>query len=491
MSIDRLADGMSSSAQLGLTAAPLPKRTQKKSFFRSWVFIVFALLLSDAVLVEAAARVAHLLRFGSLTLNSSELLLSNVVTVLAILCLQMAKGYNLENARLFVRQLRCVVKALLLTSVALLLTGFLTATLTEYSRIWVLLTLASAFVLITGSRFILDRLIHKLIAGQYLTERVVIVGANERSARIIQLLRGNREVVIAGLFDDRTGRTAEQFEGIPTLGSTDNLISYVREVLVDRVIIAIPWTAEARIQELLQKLRTIPVRIDLCPHNFVLNLANPQMLRLGGIPMIETSTIRVDEAKLYATRALDFVFAALLLLLGIPMLIIALLIRLDSPGPALFRQSRYGFNNEVIVVLKFRSMFFKPVEERDVPQARRGDPRVTRIGRFLRKSSLDELPQLINVLQGSMSLVGPRPHAIPHNQKYAEIIEAYFARHNVKPGMTGWAQIHGLRGETETDDKMRKRVELDLYYIDNWSIWQDMKILLLTPFMIWRKGVAF
>jgi putative colanic acid biosynthesis UDP-glucose lipid carrier transferase len=163
------------------------------------------------------------------------------------------------------------------------------------------------------------------------------------------------------------------------------------------------------------------------------------------------------------------------------LLAIALAIRLDGPGPVLFRQKRYGFANNEFTVFKFRTMRHRPAEEPDVPQARRQDPRITRVGAFLRRTSLDELPQLINVLRGDMSLVGPRPHAVAHNVQYAQIIDDYLSRHRVKPGITGWAQINGLRGETDTPEKMRARVEHDLYYIDNWSLMLDIKILLLTP----------
>jgi putative colanic acid biosynthesis UDP-glucose lipid carrier transferase len=171
-------------------------------------------------------------------------------------------------------------------------------------------------------------------------------------------------------------------------------------------------------------------------------------------------------------------------LLLIPILaLIALAIKLDSPGPVFFRQRRYGFNNNAIVVWKFRTMKADMVrDDTVVPQATRNDPRVTRVGRFLRRTSLDELPQIFNVLRGEMSLVGPRPHAVAHNEQYAKIIDDYLSRHRVKPGITGWAQVNGLRGETDTPEKMRERVQFDLYYIDNWSFWLDLKIMALTPF---------
>ena len=174
------------------------------------------------------------------------------------------------------------------------------------------------------------------------------------------------------------------------------------------------------------------------------------------------------------------------------MLLVALAIKLEDPaGPVFFRQKRFGFNNKAFYIYKFRSMYAKPVEDRVTVQAKRGDPRITRVGRFIRRSSLDELPQLLNVLNGTMSLVGPRPHAIDHNEEYAEKIGGYFARHRVKPGMTGWAQVNGWRGETDTLDKMEARVQHDVYYAENWSVFFDLKILLMTAYVTWFDKNAY
>jgi putative colanic acid biosynthesis UDP-glucose lipid carrier transferase len=188
----------------------------------------------------------------------------------------------------------------------------------------------------------------------------------------------------------------------------------------------------------------------------------------------------------------DKVLATMLLVGLAPLMAaIAVAIKMDSPGPVLFRQRRYGFNNEDIEVLKFRTMYhFRPPEVGFV-QATRDDPRVTRLGALLRKSSLDELPQLLNVLGGSMSLIGPRPHAIAHNEQFVPLVASYDARHKVKPGITGWAQVNGFRGETDNIEKMRARVEHDIYYIENWSLWFDLKILILTALVVWTHPNAY
>jgi len=206
--------------------------------------------------------------------------------------------------------------------------------------------------------------------------------------------------------------------------------------------------------------------------------------------VVTVANQRIDAQLGLIKRVEDIVICCLLVLLLAPVLImIALAVKLTSAGPALFRQERYGFNNEVFKVYKFRSMYMH--SDTAVPQASKHDARVTPVGRFLRRSSLDELPQFFNVLEGTMSLVGPRPHAVPHNIKYGRIIEGYYARHNVKPGITGWAQVNGYRGETDTTEKMKKRVEFDLYYIDHWSLYFDIKVILLTAVRIWFQKSAY
>jgi len=221
--------------------------------------------------------------------------------------------------------------------------------------------------------------------------------------------------------------------------------------------------------------------VSLAPEPLGFRLMERRVRHLGDLPMT-----MVQEPPLsgwnYIIKSLeDRVLSALIILAISPiLLLLTILIRLDSPGPAIFRQQRYGFNNNVFTVFKFRSMRDDIGDVRGGAQATRGDPRITRIGAFIRKTSLDELPQLFNVLLGDMSLVGPRPHAVAHNEEYAGKVDQYLSRHKVKPGITGWAQIHGFRGETDTDEKMEMRVQYDLYYIDNWSLWLDLRIIIRT-----------
>jgi putative colanic acid biosynthesis UDP-glucose lipid carrier transferase len=250
------------------------------------------------------------------------------------------------------------------------------------------------------------------------------------------------------------------------------------------VLLALPTDESAAVERILSRLKELPVAVKLCPGPAVLRVPTANMSRIGGIPLLDVYDQPVTGWNRVLKALEDRIGGVVLAIVMLPlMLLIALGVKLTSPGPVLFRQKRYGFNNNEITVLKFRTMFHGADEDRAVPQATRRDPRITPFGRFLRRTSLDELPQLWNVIKGEMSLVGPRPHAVPHNEYYAEVIGNYLARHKMKPGITGWAQIHGFRGETTSPDLMKKRVEYDLYYIENWSILLDLKILLLTPFV--------
>jgi len=297
---------------------------------------------------------------------------------------------------------------------------------------------------------------------------------------------------VIGVFDDRVDRIGDNVDGHPLLGTLDDLVDYARRERVDDIIITMPWNADKRLVGIINKLREIPIGIflgaDLVGYRFLHLFPNA----IGNIPAIEVHSRPLSGWRASIKFLEDYTIASALIFMISPLLLlICAAIKLESRGPVIFRQQRYGFNNKNITVFKFRSMYHGRPPEEGVPQTQRDDPRVTRAGRFLRRTSLDELPQLFNVLNGSMSLVGPRPHAVEHNVQYAKIIGGYFGRHNVKPGITGWAQLNGLRGETDTKDKMKARVEHDVYYIDNWSIWLDLKILFKTPLVVFSQDTAY
>lgn len=312
-------------------------------------------------------------------------------------------------------------------------------------------------------------------------QRIAIIGAGEHGKRLLaQLCRRETDFDIIGIFDDRKDRLPPQIDGIPVLGGVDELLKLARATRLDRIIVALPRGAENRLSGWLKRLSILPVELDYCIDAAALAPVGNQAW-LGSQPLVQVTQRPLDGWNGILKLTQDRFLAVLLLLLSSPLLVlISIGVRLTSAGPIIFRQRRYGFNNNVFEVLKFRTMH---QEETSSRQAVRGDARVTPFGRFLRRTSLDELPQLWNVIRGDMSLVGPRPHAIAHNEQYARMIDAYLGRHRVKPGITGWAQVNGLRGETEALEKMEARVQHDLHYIENWSLLFDLRVLAKTPFV--------
>ncbi|MCX7900529.1 MAG: exopolysaccharide biosynthesis polyprenyl glycosylphosphotransferase, partial [Methylocystis sp.] len=300
-----------------------------------------------------------------------------------------------------------------------------------------------------------------------------------------------------GVFDDRTDeRSPAVVAGYPKLGSGDELVEFARHTRLDLVIFTLPISAETRLLQMLRKLWVLPVDIRLAAHTNKLRFRPRSYSYIGRVPVIDVFDKPIADWDVIIKSAFDKIVGTICLILLSPiMALIALAIKLDSPGPVLFKQTRYGFNNEKIEVYKFRSMYVDQLDHNAVRLVTKGDPRVTRVGRIIRKTSLDELPQLFNVVfKGNLSLVGPRPHAMharAADHLYDDVVDGYFARHRVKPGLTGWAQINGWRGETDTPEKIQKRVECDLYYIENWSIMLDVYILALTPFALIKAENAY
>ena len=261
------------------------------------------------------------------------------------------------------------------------------------------------------------------------------------------------------------------------------------------LIIALPLSAELRVLQLLKKLWVLPLDIRLAAHANKLRFRPRSYSYVGAAPLLDIFDRPITDWDSVAKRGFDIFFSlAAIAVLWPVMLGTAIAIKLDSKGPVIFRQKRHGFNNEVVEVFKFRSMYTEMCDPEAKVLVSKGDPRVTRVGRFIRKTSIDELPQFFNVLKGDLSLVGPRPHAVAAGTKdlqFTEVVDGYFARHRVKPGVTGWAQISGWRGEIDSDDKIRQRVACDLYYIENWSLLLDLKILFLTPFRLFNAENAY
>ncbi len=322
----------------------------------------------------------------------------------------------------------------------------------------------------------------------YMKRTAIVYGGAGHGETLVRALAEDptADVTVCGLFDDRSDeRAAATTADVPHLGDIDALKAYVRMHAVDVVILALPMAAEERVTMLVKRLSDLPVDVRLAATASKLQLAPGAYSYVGSVPMIDLADRPIAGWNAIAKRVLDLVIAlAALVILAPVMALVALFVRLESKGPALFRQKRYGFNNELIEVYKFRSMYADRADVNAQTLVTKQDPRVTRVGRVIRKTSLDELPQLFNVLAGNLSLVGPRPHAVQAKaagQLYPEVVDAYFARHNVKPGMTGWAQVNGWRGETDTEEKIRQRVAYDLDYIKRWSIAFDIAIIAKTP----------
>jgi Undecaprenyl-phosphate glucose phosphotransferase len=328
--------------------------------------------------------------------------------------------------------------------------------------------------------------------------RAVIVGGGTLAEGLIRALEQQpfNDIRICGIFDDRDERRSPPLvAGYPKLGNILELIEFARIARIDMLIVSLPMTAETRVLSMLKKLWVLPVDIRLSAHSNRLRFRPRAYSFIGSVPMLDIFDKPINDWDSVAKRAFDIVFSLLGILVFSPIMIAtAIAIKLDSKGPVIFRQKRHGFNNEVIEVYKFRSMY----TEYSDPAARnvvvKDDPRVTRVGRFIRRTSIDELPQFFNALFGSLSLVGPRPHAVAaqsHSRLFNEVVDGYFARHRVKPGVTGWAQINGWRGEIDNDEKIRMRTEYDLAYIENWSLWFDLKILFLTPVRLLNTENAY
>jgi Undecaprenyl-phosphate glucose phosphotransferase len=323
--------------------------------------------------------------------------------------------------------------------------------------------------------------------------RHIIIGATEPGLELAKRIQqSSSSSRFLGYFDFRDRGRVPLVSADHWIGKCSEVADFVRREAVDAIYIALPISTTPRIAELIRQLRDTTASIYLIPANiFEFDLVQPRCVEIQGIPALAICETPYQGLSALRKRILDVTLAVTALLLAGPaMVAIAIAIKLNSRGPVFFRQRRYGLHGEEMFVYKFRSMTVCE-DGPQVTQAKRNDIRTTRVGRFLRRTSLDELPQILNVLQGKMSFVGPRPHAIAHNEMYRKLISGYMTRHKVRPGITGWAQVNGLRGETDTLDKMRRRIEYDLQYLNNWSMWLDLKILLKTVVLVLRDDHAY
>jgi Undecaprenyl-phosphate glucose phosphotransferase len=422
------------------------------------------------------------MRFGQTALPEPYLLAILFTLLVAAIVLPATGAFRREFEWAMMRRLRRLVAGWAVVVLVLVSAAAMLKETDTFSRIWfglwVLITLFGlvALVLVTHAAASRSR------RREQLARKVVLVGAGEPAQRVESRLReGSTSMNLVACFGDAWSDTLVQPVG--------SLAEFVKQHRVQEVWIAAPWEDKTLLDRALAALKETVVDVNVVPDLHQYRLLNQGITEWGGMPVISLAGTPMTDSERKLKTLFDWVIALVLGLVLFPViLLVALLIKVSSPGPILFRQQRHGLGGEPIQIYKFRTMKLHQEQPGQVTQATSGDSRVTWIGRVLRHTSLDELPQLLNVLKGEMSLVGPRPHAIEHNELFKSRIPRYMLRHKVKPGMTGWAQVNGFRGITDTPEKMALRIEHDLWYIQNWSLWLDLKILLMTPLVMIHKN---
>ncbi|MDE2234784.1 MAG: undecaprenyl-phosphate glucose phosphotransferase [Gammaproteobacteria bacterium] len=432
-----------------------------------------------------AGLVAFVLRFGTDNLipspNYGALLV--IGTLLTVIVFPMTGLYRSWRTRNPLAPAGRALVAWCLVFAALLIVLVLGKQAEHFSRLWLAAWFLAGALLLVLLRWLTYGLLKLLRQRGYNRRYVVIVGGGEHARELLRQVSNSLSsgFRVLAVFNDVEG--VKDIWGHPLL-PTAGLVDFVHQQVVDEIWLALPLEQSHRLRNILAQLSNCPANVRYIPDFRDLYLLNHGVSDVLGIPMIDLTSSPLQGNGMLVKVLEDRLLAAVILLLASPlMLLIALGVKLSSPGPVLYRQKRHGWDGRAIEVYKFRTMRVHKEQAGRVTQASPDDGRFTPIGGWLRRTSLDELPQFFNVLQGRMSIVGPRPHAVEHNEQYRAIINRYMLRHLVKPGITGWAQINGLRGMTETPDKMQKRVEFDFYYIENWSLWFDLKIIVLTFFM--------
>jgi Undecaprenyl-phosphate glucose phosphotransferase len=416
----------------------------------------------------------------------------------SVLSFQAFQLYDITILSNALRQVARICMAWTIVFCVMMVLVFFTKLGQEVSRVWAATWYIGGLGALVAFRGILCIAVRNWGQLGRLNRRAVIVGGGSPAHKLINALEASRDtdIQIYGVFDDRDkDRVSNRIAGYPKLGNIDQLIEFGREKRLDLLIVTLPMAAESRLLELYQKLWVLPVDIRLSAHTNELRFRPRAYSYIGNVPFLDLQDKPIADWDYVLKWTFDKIVASLALLTLSPvMALVALAVKSYSPGPVFFRQKRHGFNNELINVYKFRSMYTDKSDSDATKLVTKGDDRVTKVGRFIRKTSLDELPQLLNVLKGELSLVGPRPHALQAkaaNSLYADVADGYFARHRVKPGITGWAQINGWRGETDTHEKLQHRVEHDLYYIENWSVLLDIYILAMTPLALMKSDNAY
>lgn len=453
--------------------------------------------LADAVAIELGAALPALIYNlnGGIAVNWVQVSQTGIISaIIAVCCLRSWGLYDTTKMNRFPIEPLRLFSALILAFAAVHGIGLPFARGAVHSWVWYAVWLSASFTLMLWSRVMARSLLARFTAAGRFDTRVAVFGAGPIARRVHDFLADpSLGLGFVGVFDDRKDQERLNPEGLKVSGRLEDLIELGRAGRVDQIVIALPQAADRRAAEVAKKLEQLPVSLHVVTHiasDLVDGSAMHRVSSLGSVGLLDVKRKPLADWAPLIKRIEDYGLGAVLLVLTAPLLLLcAIAIKLDSTGPVFFKQRRRGLNQKVIEVLKFRTMTVME-DGSEVRQATKDDARITRIGSFLRRSSLDELPQLFNVLRGEMSLVGPRPHALVHDQHWGELLETYANRHQVKPGITGFAQVMGWRGETETPDKMQARVEHDLAYIANWSLGRDLRILAQTVRVVMRGDNA-
>ncbi|WP_240007073.1 exopolysaccharide biosynthesis polyprenyl glycosylphosphotransferase [Pseudaquidulcibacter saccharophilus] len=343
---------------------------------------------------------------------------------------------------------------------------------------------ASAGVILLITHTISAAVVKRLSESGFFSMNIVVVGATKQAKVLINKLKAGGDFNFLGIFDDRLSRAPKEINGVPVLGDLDALMEWSQLPTIDRVVITVSSAAQERVLQLTEKLRSMPNKLVLAIDMQGFEVDGITIGNLGAFPVAYVSGSPEDAKRAFWKRVQDLTLSIMALILLSPiMLATAIAIKLESKGPVFFRQKRHGFNNQEFYCFKFRSMFIEQCDYQAAQQVVQDDPRVTKIGKFIRKTSIDELPQLFNVILGDMSLVGPRPHAIgmkTGDDLSEKLVSDYAHRHRIKPGITGWAAIHGSRGPVHTPEEVEERVNYDVEYIENSGLWMDLYIIMMT-----------
>ena len=466
--------------------------TQPVLFKQSFLIAILAGVQAVMPAVVAVASLYATIVFFGIVFNRS----SEAIIIVAVLCLILVQAPREVSTQLTSARISSVADVIfrwLLLLAVMLAIGYVTKSLTDYPRRIFMTWAVVTPVALIFSTLAMQEVMHHFLMNAFENRTAIFAGYNNSSLELARRLKNNpaMRLKVSGFFDDRSSDRLGMESDATLVGSLSDLSKYVKEHGTDVIFIALPIRHVKRVMNLLDDLRDTTASIYYVPDVFVFDLIQARSGEIHGIPVVAMCETPFYGYRGVTKRLTDIALSVVILLLFLPLLLlIAVLVKFSSPGPVIFKQRRYGLDGQEIAVYKFRTM--SVTEDGDeVRQASKSDSRVTRIGGILRRASLDELPQLINVLQGRMSLVGPRPHAVAHNEEYRKLIKGYMVRHKVLPGITGLAQVNGCRGETSQLEEMEARVNYDLDYLRRWTPMLDIKIILLTAVRIFRDDKAY